>query len=625
MTEHKIKELCNSVPVPDSLSPEQIERRLTEQKKSVRPMKNSYLVAAACLLVLIIGGTLLTQNTGIKSPVKETGKPVSYSSQSLTYEDYYEIIDEYYDDMNDTSFWECIIPDTMQENDISAGAVNDSMTASNAVSDGTSTTSKTQSYDYTETNMQVEGVDEGDIVKTDGTYIYSCTDDATGSTFRIMRADGANTHNVTSFTIDQFSLYEFYVADGRLTAIGEDWSENYEEYDRTAVVVYDISDINSPVFIKKHSQSGEYETSRKNGNYLYTISLMGVNSDYKRHRRQTYIPGIDDSLVPEVNMHRPKDFMSDQYLVITALDVTNPTKYLDSLAILSDGNTYYVSENNIYTVSPDETGSNTNRISKFHYYNGQLDFTCETTVRAAVLNQFSMDEHNGYLRFVGTTYHQSGSTSNGLYILDENLNLIGSVAHLAKGERIYSSRFMGDYAYFVTFRETDPLFAVDLSDPKKPVVLDALKIPGFSEYLHPYGDCLLLGIGQDISDGNERVKLSMFDISSPTDLKELSTHLLRKDSMSLAGDNHKALLVDSARNVIGFATYTYSSEAKYELYRYTEEGFECIASLSPPGMNYETTRGLFVGDYLYLVDSEGIYGAYVYDASTMKQVAKIIY
>ena len=163
-----------------------------------------------------------------------------------------------------------------------------------------------------------------------------------------------------------------------------------------------------------------------------------------------------------------------------------------------------------------------------------------------------MDEYNGYLRFVATTYHQNGPASNGLFILDKNLELTGSVEKLAKNERIYSARFLGTRAYFVTYRETDPVFLVDLSDPEKPVVKDKLKLPGFSDYLHTFGDHLLLGIGSnETKNGLSQVKLSMFDISSDSSVREAHSKLLEKDSISLAGDNHKAILVDAERNIIG--------------------------------------------------------------------------
>ncbi len=621
MIENKIKELSESIPVPDSLSPEQIEKRLSEHEPkktaTLHRIQKPYMVAAACLLVFAISGSILWK-MGTISPQEETNETPAITKQTaLGYDDYYKIIDDYHSKQEELSYKIFNTSDIPEE-----------ITSSDSVvsSDGMNAVASENSGDYTKTNVQVDGVDEGDIVKTDGTYIYSCVEDAMGISIRITKADGANSQNVSSINIDQFSLYEFYIDGGYLTAVGKDWNLEQTEEQRTTVVVYDISDVASPVFLGKRTQSGNYETSRKNGKYLYTISRMYVDSSYEKKRKETYIPNIDDVLVPESNMHRPKDLSSCIFLVITALDTTKPEKHCDSLAILSDGETYYVSEKNIYNVASLTGARNTTSISKFSYHEGKLDYVCETSVRAQVLNQFSLDEHNGYLRFVGTTRHLGGSTSNGLYILDEKLNSVGKVSNLAANERIYSSRFMGDYAYFVTYRETDPLFAVDISNPKDPVVLDKLKIPGFSEYLHPYGDGLLLGIGQDLSDGDQHVKLSMFDISSPSDLKELNTKLLERNTYSLAASNHKAMLVDPTRNVIGFALRDYTdSEPKYVLYRYTDKGFECIATLTTPGMGFESTRGLFVGDYFYLVDAGNAYGIHTYNAKTLEKVGEVTY
>ncbi len=209
------------------------------------------------------------------------------------------------------------------------------------------------------------------------------------------------------------------------------------------------------------------------------------------------------------------------------------------------------------------------------------------------------------------------------------MELLGKVDRLARSERIYSARFMGDKAYFVTYRETDPVFLVDLSDPSKPVVKDKLKIPGFSEYLQGYGEGLLLGIGSNINkNGDTQVKLTMFDISSGTNVQEIHTKLLEKETYSLAGKNHKAILADAGKNLIGFATESYEKNGKqkitYRLYSYDEKkGFQKLATLSPKNMAISSARGLYIGEHLYLADGEGIGGIYVYDLNTCKQLAKI--
>jgi uncharacterized secreted protein with C-terminal beta-propeller domain len=156
-------------------------------------------------------------------------------------------------------------------------------------------------------------------------------------------------------------------------------------------------------------------------------------------------------------------------------------------------------------------------------------------------------------RLVKLPWDEDGSkTFNALYVLDADLQVAGSITDLAQDEVIYSARFDGDIGYFVTFRQVDPLFAVDLSNPKAPVVLSALKIPGFSEYLHLWSDGRLFGLGRDadVETGRAgRMKLSMFDTSDPADVTERKTLLLDSD-YSAALYNHKAILISRDKNLI---------------------------------------------------------------------------
>ena len=133
-------------------------------------------------------------------------------------------------------------------------------------------------------------------------------------------------------------------------------------------------------------------------------------------------------------------------------------------------------------------------------------------------------------------------TTNTLYVLDDKLKELSRIEELAPDESIYSARFIGNTGYFVTFRQMDPLFSVDLSDPKKPEILGALKIPGFSEYLHPYGDGLLLGIGMDTDPTGmttNGVKLSMFDVSDPKDVREIQKYVIEGAYSTDAAYNYK--------------------------------------------------------------------------------------
>ena len=193
-------------------------------------------------------------------------------------------------------------------------------------------------------------------------------------------------------------------------------------------------------------------------------------------------------------------------------------------------------------------------------------------------------------------------TYNTLYILDENLEELSRITNLAPDEDVYSARFMGDIGYFVTYRQMDPLFSVDLSDPKNPEILGELKIPGFSEYLHPYGEGQLLGIGMDVDETGmvtNGVKLSMFDTSDPKDVQEAAKYVIEEAYSTEVGYNYKAALVDAEENLIGFLAYC-EAGVSYFVFSYDEEGFTCEFEKDMLGYN-SNMRGIYVGDKFYIV------------------------
>lgn len=192
-----------------------------------------------------------------------------------------------------------------------------------------------------------------------------------------------------------------------------------------------------------------------------------------------------------------------------------------------------------------------------------------------------------------------------MYVLDEKLKTAGKIKDLAPGERVYSARFFGDTGYFVTFRETDPLFSVDFSDPEHPKILGKLKIPGFSEYLHFYGENRLLGIGMDVDAETQvtgGVKLSMFDISDKGDVKETDTYVIENLFGTDVAYDYKGVLVDVGKNLIGFAGYADGGQ-KYYLFSYDDgEGFQCLLEEATNGKGIRAPRGLYIGEVLYVVE-----------------------
>lgn len=674
----KWKELSEQIPVPDSLTPEQIEKMLRQKRNERRARRAGRLanrlavVAAACLLLLLaansLGITLIpsmkddtselvcsfdtspeTPAEGSSGTAEDSSGTVEKTTPHTSYAQLQKTISEYLDTV---SYGSCedFAAEAEAFNDTDAAAGSARLYEGSA-STGSQMKQKSEDTSHTKTDLQVQGVDEGDIVKTDGTYIYSCSDNAGGSVIHIYRADGEDTKKVSKITLDERSVSEMYVDSDRLVAVGTYWGHDGDDSDSesfpfsypkddmyysdtTRISVYDISDAQNPKCLSEKKQSGSYYTSRKNGDYLYTLSKMYVYSVEKNGDEKTYIPCADGKLLPEDRLYLPEHVVSNSYLVLTALDVTKGDAFTDTLSVLGAGSEdiCYVSEENIFVATGFYDYTPKTTISKYSYHDGKLKALSERTFNGTLHDQFSMDEYNGQLRFVATTYHSyslttDSSTTNGLYILDENLKMMGSVDNLAKNERIYSARFLGSRAYFVTYRETDPVFFADLSDPNNPVIKDKLKIPGFSEYLHTFGEGLLLGIGSNqMKDGSMQVKFSMFDISTDTSVTEKNKKLLEKDTESLAGRDHKTVLVDTERNRIGLCIGSekdldhndyYSS---YRIYSYDKKGFHKVAKLHPKGLDI-SARGLFIGSCFYLVnDITGGPGICVYDADTFERL-----
>ena len=247
-----------------------------------------------------------------------------------------------------------------------------------------------------------------------------------------------------------------------------------------------------------------------------------------------------------------------QYYTIAGLDISDAEAQLTTETFLLDsGSTIYVSPSNLYLTSQGWNSDTT--ITKIGIEEGDITFKANGTVPGYVLNQFSMDESDGYFRIATTSSDwRSGSSGNNVYVLDEDLEIVGELEDLAPGEEIYSARFMGSRCYLVTFRKVDPLFTIDLSDPENPTVLGKLKIPGYSDYLHPYDENTLIGIGKETVEAEEGdfawyqgVKISLFDVSDVENPRELAKlEIGDRGTTSPALSDHHAFLFSKARNLL---------------------------------------------------------------------------
>lgn len=507
--------------------------------------------------------------------------------------------------------------------------------------------------DYSKTNIQEEGVYEADVMVTDGTYIYQCIQGG----LRIVKPDTKTGKLTETARIDlEVSMEDvnIYLEKNQLVVVGTNTSVC-----ETRICSYDITDKQHPVSKGVVKISGRYETSRLTDSYLYVFANYGKmyisvsDPAFKSYDTEGYIPLVQDEKMELTDIYVPCLNKANGYLMGVSVDLSNPSKPVDQLAILMNSSEFYVSQSNIFVAETSYSGKSITDIYKFSYKDGQMEPVADGSVNGTINDSFSMDEYNGYLRLVTTGEFDSldgdsgqsnaggvlgdgenldilidvPTTANHLYILDEDLQITGSIENLAPGERIYSARFMGDMGFFVTYRQTDPLFSVDLSDPSKPVLLGALKISGFSEYLHPYGENRLLGIGwetQVLNSGGTKtvgMKLSMFDTSDMADVKETEKLVLEEAiTTGLHDDDHRALLINIEKNLFGMAvvnrvgnnTLTY-----YYTFKYTEgEGFVKHTETLLEQDSYVTDgiRGVYIGDILYI-------GSRITDASAITAVS----
>ena len=641
--EQDLRQMADDVILPDSLEPEAIQKMLQarqEEKQQGSKAKKNWkrivpIAAAACVCV-IVGATV-----GIKQINKGNNKTLDAATIAsaadqkettqtlITAKDYKEIekcIKEYNKQM-------------ARDNNSMAIGMYESASSSDAASAESSNVSDTGAY--SDTNLRENGVGEADIVKTDGKNIYTLC----RSVVTITAIDKGSMEKLASIEQDAERYVEdIYVQDDKLVLFGtlgrqvgnsED-SEAYDGYyeNNTYVQVYDISDPSNPKEIGNMEQSGGYNTSRIVDGYVYVLSQFHPYEDNVTARDLWYIPEVQGKSIEAENIYMPQEAEGNEYTIITAFSLDNPSEKTDSKAVFGYSDVCYVSENNIYITSNYYEDSDVSRtlIRKISYTDGKLVGVAQTKIKGMLNDSFSIDEYEGNLRLV-TTIDEIYSNddimplnetadktekavaenvkdavpgTNSLYVLNDKLEIIGSIHNLAKDETIYSARFMGDTGYFVTYRQVDPLFSVDLSDPENPKILGELKIPGFSEYLHPYGDGKLLGIGMDVSEDGfttEGVKLSMFNVTDPSNVTEENKYTIEESYGTDVGYNYKGVFVDVQKNLFGFVTY--HDGVTYQLYTYDEaEGFKEVMSRQLSG--YEGSRGLYIGDVFYLVSGNMI-------------------
>jgi uncharacterized secreted protein with C-terminal beta-propeller domain len=553
--------------------------------------------------------------------------------------------------------------------------------------------------DFSTTNIQVAGVDEPDLVKNDGRYIYTIS----GTSIAIVDAFPAEQASlVSTIELDDYPTEIFLNGDKLIVFGGRSFYHILGAESRIAiypypyfspksfVYVYDIADRSNPVLERNITVDGTYLDARMIDNHVYAI----LNSPIQYQEGEPVpLPAIETDgvkkTVPaeEISYIAYPDY-SYSYTTILSFDVQNPqAEPNEEVIMMGSTQNIFVSRENIYITYPDyASGSQKTLIHRIAINNGNAEFQASGEVPGYVLNQFSMDEHDGYFR-IATTHEDFGraiplgiatvssassdepvsspsplvependtrdiaprepSMYNSVYTLDSNLNIVGSLEKIAPDERIYSVRFMGDRAYMVTFKRVDPLFVIDLSDAANPRILGELKIPGFSDYLHPYDEMHLIGLGKEVDESGEfaltqGVKLGLFDVSDPANPVDIAKYEIGdRGTDSEALYDHHAFLFSRERNLLvipivlaevkpGDFWGTYVSQGAYVFDVNLDSGFSLKGSVThvPSGERtdyyafspYSVKRSLYIDGVLYTVSDKSVKANNLSDLSDISSV-----
>lgn len=462
---------------------------------------------------------------------------------------------------------------------------------------------KNLNSEYSKTNIQVEGVDEGDRVKTDGNYIYEIANNKV----YIIKAYPAENMSVESvLTYDRFNPNEIYVDGNYIVIIGtsfldipviKDYEKGfmppyYYNYSFIKALVFDIADRKNPKLQREYEIEGSLVSSRKIGNIIYLISnKYQYYYDIQKGEKITplYKDTAIDSNLKNIEYNKIRyfpQFVKPCFLTISGIDINNSKKPVQISSYLGAGEEIFATDKNLYVAVTNYIYNYKNNqvqeglinsyyntlIYKFGFNEGKTNFIAKASVPGSILNQFSMDEYNTFFRVATTSGFEWGNDDNisktNIYVFDDKMNLKGKIEGMAPNERIYSVRFMGDKGYVVTFRTVDPLFVIDLKDPTKPKILGELKISGYSNYIHPYDENHIIGFGKETIEKEQKdergnvigtialnmgMKMAVFDI---TDVKNPKAIYIEKigdrgtDSEILY--NHKALLFSKMKGIIAF-------------------------------------------------------------------------
>ncbi len=578
--------------LPDELSAENITALVSgeKQKKSKKGKVIAFRVigslAAAIILAVGIGTGIHFANrpaiTIVPESIANAKTPIS-SNTEQTIIDYFTALRANYEE-------ERIYYVADELLDFGAKAESDAMPEAEIAINGSAMADISATGSHGTTNTQVKDVDEDDIIKNDGKYIYVLTD----SSIKII--DAANMKLMSKTNFESRGSNGMYLYKNTLAVVGHDYSEN----NQTIIEIYDITDKANPKLVNEFSQDGGYFSSRLTDGRIILLSQHhvypeSINLKDKYAVYDEIVPTVTNGnqtqvLAPDMITILPQENeCSYTYTVMTTVDLNAKQFSPVTSSVLGSGDNVYCTKDNLYIVETkyitEETTLKSGRIAistggmntvihRFSLKDSVIKAEATGEVKGRTLNQFSIDEKNNLVR-IATTDNEA----NRITVLDMNLKKVAEIDGIAEGETIQSVRYIGDYGYVVTFLQTDPLFVIDFKDMKNPKIVGELKIPGFSSYLHPFNG-YLVGIGTHGDDGGalNALKISLFDISDPTNPQEVDRFIVQN---AYADSYHKTVMDCAERNILGFIySDNYTGEAQLATLRIKEGKIEHIGSYS---------------------------------------------
>ncbi len=462
---------------------------------------------------------------------------------------------------------------------------------------------KSSSKEYSTTNIQVENVDEADITKTDGDYIYSISENQV----IITNVQNPEQPKIETKIQSRDNAYpeDLMLYNNKLVVISTKYNSRGSDGNDTVVEIYNIENKENAKLEKSYKLLESYYTSRCIGNKLYVIASGNLRKEDNKIVTY-YHENYSKKEIKLSDIKYLKDIKNKKQTLISMVDLDDISKDVNVSSYLIDISNAYVSQKSLYLLNDrynynnnnseikemlkkmfglkgilglidyesnnsDYSGSVTD-IYKFNFKeDGTIEYNCKNNIEGKTINQYSLDEYQGNLRIA--TYNNKGSQ---VTVFNDNLKVLGKTDFLAKGEKMYSTRFIGSKAYLVTYKTIDPLFVIDLSDSSSPKVLGKLKIPGYSTYLHPYDETHIIGIGMETEEKINRnssgkvvstsskivgMKMALFDVSDVENPVQVSNTIIgNKNTTSSILTNPKALLFSKEKELIAIPVNNYSED-----------------------------------------------------------------